>query len=98
MEPAPAALGAQLEVCAALSRPHGLILTVATASDIGTVFSMVNVAYKVEDGDKGVAFKKTDRFLSHDEGNVFDVSRMQRIQQNLADTPLLAPGSSPIHN
>jgi hypothetical protein len=29
---------------------------------------MVNTAYKVEDGDSGVAFKKTDRFLDHDEG------------------------------
>jgi hypothetical protein len=72
MEPAPAAHGTQREVCAALSRPDALILTVATASDVGMVFNMVNVAYKVEDGDAGVAFKKTDRFLSHDEGKAFD--------------------------
>ena len=70
MEPAAETHRAQCEVCAALSRPDALVLTVASTSDTGMVFSMVNVAYKVEDGDAGVAFKKTDRFLSHEEGEV----------------------------
>ena len=69
MELASNARRAQRDVCLALSQPEGLALTIASASDVGAVFTMVNTAYKVEDGDAGVAFKKTDRFLSHDEGD-----------------------------
>jgi hypothetical protein len=68
MQPPVEANLAQREVCRALSLPDRLLLSIASASDVGAVFSMVNTAYKVEDGDTGVAFKKTDRFLSHDEG------------------------------
>jgi 2C-methyl-D-erythritol 2,4-cyclodiphosphate synthase len=70
MESTPQPHRAQHEVCAALS--DALLLTVAASGDIGAVFDMVNTAYKVEDGDSGVAFKKTDRFLSHDEGDAFN--------------------------
>jgi hypothetical protein len=63
-----ASFRAQHDVCSALSQPQALMLSVASAKDVDMVFSMVNAAYKVEDGDSGVAFKKTDRFLSHDEG------------------------------
>jgi len=69
MQPPVEANLAQREVCRALSQPDSLLLSIASAGDVGTVFSMVNTAYKVEDGDSGVAFKKTDRFLSHDEGD-----------------------------
>jgi hypothetical protein len=60
---------AQRDVCVELSREDALVLSLASASDVSLVFHMVNTAYKVEDGDSGVAFKKTDRFLDHDEGN-----------------------------
>ena len=59
---------AQRNVCVELSREDALVLSLASASDVSLVFHMVNTAYKVEDGDSGVAFKKTDRFLDHDEG------------------------------
>lgn len=58
----------QRDLCAAMSSGGDLQLALASIGDVGKVFSMVNTAYKVEDGDTGVAFKKTDRFLTHDEG------------------------------
>jgi hypothetical protein len=47
MESPPQPHRAQHEVCAALSRPNALVLTVAASGDIGAVFDMVNTAYKV---------------------------------------------------
>jgi hypothetical protein len=61
---------AQLDVCTFMSQRGDLLLSLASAGDDGKVFDMVNLAYKVEDGDSGVAFKKTDRFLSHEEGGL----------------------------
>jgi hypothetical protein len=63
------ALSTQRRVCAELSCSGDLVLTLASAAHVHMVFNMVNTAYKVEDGDTGVAFKKTDRFLAHDEGD-----------------------------
>ena len=61
---------AQHDVCAFMSQRGHLLLSLASEGDVGMVFDMVNLAYKVEDGDSGVAFKKTDRFLSHEEGGL----------------------------
>jgi hypothetical protein len=90
MESTPQPHRAQHEVCAALSRPDALVLTVAASGDIGAVFDMVNTAYKVEDGDSGVAFKKTDRFLSHDEGDAFNPLGAFKSQPPSRMTPLAA--------
>ena len=60
----------QHDVCTFMSQRGDLLLSLASAADVGMVFDMVNLAYKVEDGVSGVAFKKTDRFLSHEEGGL----------------------------
>jgi GNAT superfamily N-acetyltransferase len=91
MNPSAAAHRVQHDVCCALSSARALLLTVATVGDVSMVFGMVNTAYKVEDGDAGVAFKKTDRFLTHDEG---DVSSRQTTSHSsiFAVLPSLAEG------
>lgn len=39
----------------------------AESSDVPTLFDLINLAYQVETGDSGVAFKKTDRLLDTSE-------------------------------
>ena len=43
---------------------------VATLSDKDKIFELINLAYRVEDGDSGVAFKKTERLVSWDDSGM----------------------------
>ena len=44
-----------------------LIVEKAVQSDAQDIFNLINLAYKVEFGNSGVAFKKTNRYLSLEE-------------------------------
>ena len=70
MEPESKSRQARHDVCLDMSKRGDLLLSLAAADDVVMVFDMVNLAYKVEDGISGVAFKNTDRFLSHEEGRL----------------------------
>eukprot|EP00698_Gefionella_okellyi_P006088 TRINITY_DN15551_c0_g1_i1.p1 TRINITY_DN15551_c0_g1~~TRINITY_DN15551_c0_g1_i1.p1 ORF type:complete len:204 (-),score=32.83 TRINITY_DN15551_c0_g1_i1:109-690(-) len=47
------------------------VISIASNKDNDVLFELVNEAYKVEDGDTGVGFKKTNRFIDHSEINAY---------------------------
>ena len=51
----------------------------ATLEDKEVIFELINNSYKVEDGDSGIAFKKTPRLLTWDDSGLGEAYEKNRI-------------------